>query len=72
MATNKMIGQSFTHMVDTEAEAEKVVEEYKAQYVIKKSTITQKVKKEVEYWKVDVVVEHISEKDAFANYFFFE
>lgn len=66
---NILMGQSFTHMVGSEKQAKGVVEDYKKEYTIKKSTIDKKTKKGQEYWKVTVVVDHIAEKDAFASYF---
>lgn len=66
---NILIGQSFTHIVGSEEQAEQTVEKYKEKYSVKKSTIDKKVKKGQEYWKVTVIVEHLSEKDAFATYF---
>jgi hypothetical protein len=66
---NILLGQSFTHMVGSESQAKRVVEDYKAEYTIKKSTIDKKVKKGMEYWKVTVVIDHVSEKDAFGMYF---
>jgi hypothetical protein len=66
---NILLGQSFTHMVGSEAQAKQVVESYKREYTIKKSTIDKKVKKGQEYWKVTVVVDHVVEKDAFEMYF---
>lgn len=66
---NILLGQSFTHMVGSEAQAKSVVEEYKKEYTIKKSTIDKKTKKGQDYWKVTVVVDHLSEKDAFGMYF---
>jgi hypothetical protein len=66
---NILLGQSFTHMVGSEKQAEEVVEKYKQEYSVKKSTIDRKVKKGQEYWKVTVVVDHVVEKDAFEQYF---
>lgn len=66
---NILLGQSFTHMVGSEKQAQAVVEKYKSEYTVKKSTIDKKVKKGQEYWKVTVVVDHVSEKDAFSIYF---
>jgi hypothetical protein len=66
---NILLGQSFTHLVGSEQQAKDVVENYKREYTIKKSTIDKKVKKGQEYWKVTVVVDHVNEKDAFEMYF---
>lgn len=66
---NILLGQSFTHMVGSETQAKAVVETYKTQYTVKKSVIDKKVKKGQEYWKVQVVVDHVVEKDAFDQYF---
>lgn len=67
---NILIGQSFTHIAGSEKQAEVIVEKYKQEYpTVKKSTIDRKVKKGQEYWKVTVVLDHISEKDAFETYF---
>ncbi len=66
---NILLGQSFTHMVGSEQQANSVVENYKKEYTVKKSTIDKKVKKGQEYWKVTVVVDHVSEKDSFEMYF---
>lgn len=66
---NILLGQSFTHMVGSEQQAKDVVEKYKQEYTIKKSTIDKKVKKDQKYWKVTVVVDHVVEKDAFEIYF---
>ena len=66
---NILLGQSFVHMVGSEKQAKEVVEKYKNEYTIKKSTIDKKVKKGQEYWKVTVVADHVSEKDAFGMYF---
>ena len=64
-----LIAQSFTHLAKTEKEATQIVEEYKSEYNVKKATVDRKVKKQTEYWKVYVVVESLSEKDAFELYF---
>lgn len=69
MGLNILLGQSFTHLVGSECEANQVVEKYKTEYTVKKSTIDKKVKKGQEYWKVIVVVDHVTEKDAFEQYF---
>lgn len=66
---NLLLGQSFTHLADSEQQAEAIVEKYKEEYTVKKSTIDKKVKKGVEYWKVQIVVDHVTEKDAFSMYF---
>lgn len=66
---NILLGQSFTHMVGSEQQAKDVVEGYKREYTIKKSTISKKVKKGQEYWTVKVEVDHVVEKDAFEMYF---
>lgn len=69
MSINTLLAQSFTHMVGSEENAKAVVEKYKEQYTIKKSTTNKKVKKGNEYWVVNVVVEHLPEKEAFDIYF---
>jgi len=69
MGLNVLLNQSFTHMADTETAANKIVEDYKAEYTIKKSSITKKVKKGIEYWVVSITVEHVSEKDSYETYF---
>lgn len=66
---NIMMGQSFTHMVGSEEQANEVVEKYKEQYTIKKSTIDKKTKKGNEYWVTKVEISHVLEKDAFDMYF---
>jgi len=66
---NILLGQSFKHMAGSEAAAKRIVEDYKSQYEIKKSSITKKVKKGMEYWIVTVEVDHVVEKDAFEMYF---
>ena len=63
---NVLLSQSFKHMTDSEANAKKIVEEYvNGGYDLKKSVISRKVKKGVEYWTVTVDVQHVIEKDAF-------
>jgi hypothetical protein len=66
---NILLGQSFSHMVGSETQAEAVVEKYKQEYTVKKSTIDKKTKKSQEYWKVTVVIDHVKETDAFGMYF---
>lgn len=68
-ALNILVGQSYTHMVGSEEQAEVVVEKYKEQHTVKKSTIDKKVKKGQEFWEVKVEVEHLSKKEAFDTYF---
>lgn len=69
MSLNILMAQSFTHMVGSEQEAKTVVEGYKEEYTIKKSTIDKKTKKGQEYWTVKVEVVHLVEKEAFEMYF---
>lgn len=66
---NLLLGQSFKHMVDSEKEANEVVETYKSSMNVKKSTIDKKTKKGQEYWVVTVQIDHVVEKDAFELYF---
>lgn len=66
---NILLGQSFSHMVGSEEQANEVVENYKSEYTVKKSTIDRKSKKGMEYWVVKVEVTHVVEKDAFEMYF---
>lgn len=66
---NTLLAQSFTHMTGSELDAKAVVEKYKEQYTIKKSTINKKTKKGNEYWIVKVDVAHLEEKEAFDIYF---
>jgi hypothetical protein len=66
---NILLGQSFSHMAGSEEAAKRIVEDYKSQYEIKKSLITKKVKKGVEYWVVSVTIDHVVEKEAFEMYF---
>jgi hypothetical protein len=68
-ALNILLGQSFKHMVGSEEQAEAVVEKYKSEYTIKKSTIDKKIKKGCEYWVVTVHIDHVVEKEAFSMYF---
>lgn len=65
LSINVLLGQSFTHMADDEASAKKIVEDYRVNYDIKKSSIQQKTKKGNTYYIVNVVVTFVSEKDAF-------
>lgn len=69
MNLNILLGQSFKHMVGSEEQAKQVVEKYESEYTIKKSEIIKKQKKGHEYWIVNVIVDHVNEKDAFENYF---
>lgn len=66
---NILLGQSFKHMVGSEEQAEAVVEAYKQEYNVKKSTIDKKVKKGSTYWVVTVQIDHVVERDAFELYF---
>lgn len=67
---NVLLNQSFVHLAGSEEAAKSIVENYKSEYEeIKKSSITKKVKKGIEYWVVSVTVNHIIEKDAFEAYF---
>ncbi|HLO11522.1 MAG TPA: hypothetical protein VK190_04635 [Pseudoneobacillus sp.] len=66
---NILLGQSFTHIADSEDAAQTIVEQYKSEYTVKKSNIVRKIKKGTEYFVVTVVVEHLSEKDGFITYF---
>jgi hypothetical protein len=66
---NVLMGQVFKHMSGSEEGAKKIVEDYRSEYDIKKSSVQRKVKKGVEYWVVTVEVSFISEKDAFDSNF---
>lgn len=68
MAINVLLKQSFTHMAGSEEEGKAIIEKYREEYDINKSTNHRKVKKGSEYWVVTVEVTHIVEKDAFDAY----
>ncbi len=65
---NILMAQSFTHLVGTEEEGKEVVERYRKDFEIKKSSLQKKVKKGVEYWVVKVDVTFVNEKEAFDMY----
>jgi hypothetical protein len=66
---NVLMGQVFKHMAGSEEGAKKIVEDYRKEYDIKKSSVQRKVKKGLEHWIVTVEVSFISEKDAFDQNF---
>lgn len=66
---NILLGQSFKHMAGSEEEAVEIVDKYKSEFNVKKSTIDKKNKKGQEYFIVTVQIDHVVEKDAFELYF---
>lgn len=66
---NILLVQSFNHMAGSEEQAKEIVEDYAKKHNLKRSQITHKTKKGVEFWIVSVTISHVSEKDAFDMYF---
>jgi hypothetical protein len=53
-------------MAGSEFQAKQIVENYReGGHEIKKSSVTKKVKKGVEYWIANITVTHVAEKEAF-------